>query len=135
MDITESLDGFEYPGGANGQRVYGEALAGHLVIDESVYFSDDLEYAAAHVMSPPFRSKHHQAALWHGLQAGNLHTTATDHCTFCAEQKSMGANDFTRIPNGCGGVEERMAVIWDAGVNSGKLSPSEFMLPLYGRWT
>ena len=112
---------------ANGQRVYGEALAGHLIIDDSVYQSDDLEYAAAHVMSPPFRSKHHQAALWHGLQGGNLHTTATDHCTFCAEQKAAGADDFTKIPNGCGGVEDRMAVVWDAGVNTGKLTPSEFV--------
>jgi dihydropyrimidinase len=112
---------------AHGQRVYGEALAGHLVIDDSVYQSDDLEFAAGHVMSPPFRSKHHQAALWQGLRGGNLHTTATDHCTFCAEQKAMGKDDFTRIPNGCGGVEDRMSVVWDAGVNSGMLTPSEFV--------
>jgi len=112
---------------ARGQRVYGEALAGHLVIDDSVYQSADLEYARAHVMSPPFRAKHHQAALWQGLRGGNLHTTATDHCTFCAEQKAAGANDFTRIPNGCGGVEERMAVVWDAGVNAGILTPCEFV--------
>ena len=112
---------------AKGQRVYGEALAGHLVIDESVYQSSDLEFARAHVMSPPFRAKHHQDALWQGLRGGNLHTTATDHCTFCTEQKAAGADDFTRIPNGCGGVEERMAVVWDAGVNTGLLTPSEFV--------
>jgi dihydropyrimidinase len=112
---------------ANGQRVYGEALAGHLLIDDSVYASPDLEFARAHVMSPPFRSSHHQEALWHGLQAGNLQTTATDHCTFCAEQKAAGKDDFTKIPNGCGGVEERMAVVWDAGVNTGRLTPSEFV--------
>jgi dihydropyrimidinase len=112
---------------ANGQRVYGEALAGHLVIDDSVYRSSDHEFARAHVMSPPFRSRHHQDALWHGLTAGNLQTTATDHCTFCAEQKGMGKDDFTKIPNGCGGVEERMAVVWDAGVNSGRLTPCEFV--------
>ena len=112
---------------ARGQRVYGEALAGHLVIDDSVYRSDDLEFARAHVMSPPFRSRHHQAALWQGLQGGNLHTTATDHCTFCAAQKAAGKDDFTRIPNGCGGVEDRMSVVWDAGVNTGRLTPSEFV--------
>jgi dihydropyrimidinase len=112
---------------SRGQRVYGEALAGHLVIDDSVYRNPDPAYARAFVMSPPFRSSQHQTALWHGLQGGNLHTTATDHCTFCAEQKAMGADDFTRIPNGCGGVEERMAVIWDAGVNTGRLTPSEFV--------
>ena len=112
---------------ARGQRVYGEALAGHLVIDDSVYQSEDQEYARGFVMSPPFRSKHHQAALWQGLQGGNLHTTATDHCTFCAEQKAAGAADFTKIPNGCGGVEDRMSVVWDAGVNTGRLTPSEFV--------
>jgi len=56
-----------------------------------------------------------------------LHTTATDHCTFCAAQKAAGKNDFSKIPNGTGGVEERLAVIWDAGVNSGRLTPSEFV--------
>ncbi|MDC8757170.1 dihydropyrimidinase [Janthinobacterium fluminis] len=112
---------------ANGQRVYGEALAGHLLIDDSVYRHADAAYVAGHVMSPPFRGKQHQAALWHGLQSGNLQTTATDHCSFCAEQKAAGRDDFTKIPNGCGGVEERMAVVWDAGVNSGRLTPSEFV--------
>ncbi|UXY09776.1 dihydropyrimidinase [Kosakonia sp. ML.JS2a] len=110
-----------------GQRVYGEVLAGHLVIDDSVYRHPDFSFAAAHVMSPPFRDKSHQAALWHGLQSGQLHTTATDHCTFCASQKAAGLDNFSKIPNGCGGVEERMAVLWDAGVNSGRLTPSEFV--------
>lgn len=112
---------------ARGQRVYGEVLAGHLVIDDSVYRDPDFTRAAAHVMSPPFRSKPHQEALWRGLQSGQLHTTATDHCTFCAAQKAAGQGNFAKIPNGCGGVEERMAVIWDAGVNSGRLTPSEFV--------
>ena len=112
---------------SEGQRVYGEVLAGHLVVDESVYRSDDFEFAAAHVMSPPFRSKEHQSALWHGLQSGNLQTTATDHCCFCAPQKAAGRNDFSKIPNGTGGVEDRMMVLWEKGVNSGKLTPNEFV--------
>jgi dihydropyrimidinase len=112
---------------ARGQRVYGEVLAGHLLIDDSVYRNPDFAKAAAHVMSPPFRPKGHQEALWRGLQSGQLHTTATDHCVFCAPQKAAGKSDFTRIPNGCGGIEERMAVIWDAGVNSGRLTPGEFV--------
>lgn len=112
---------------ARGQRVYGEVLAGHLVVDESVYRHADFNFAAAHVMSPPFREKSHQQALWRGLQSGNLHTTATDHCTFCAAQKAAGITDFSKIPNGTGGVEERLAVLWDAGVNTGKLTPSEFV--------
>jgi len=71
-----------------GQRVFGEVLAGHLLIDDSVYRDKDFTRAAAHVMSPPFRSKEHQDALWKALQAGHLHTTATDHCCFCAPQKA-----------------------------------------------
>jgi dihydropyrimidinase len=112
---------------ARGQRVYGEVLAGHLVVDDSVYRNPSFEFAAGHVMSPPFRPKGHGDMLWRGLQAGSLHTTATDHCTFCAEQKAAGKADFSLIPNGCGGVEERMAVLWHEGVNGGKLTPSEFV--------
>jgi dihydropyrimidinase len=112
---------------ARGQRVYGEVLAGHLAVDDSVYRHPDFATAAAHVMSPPFRPKGHQEALWRGLQSGNLHTTATDHCTFCESQKAAGKDNFAKIPNGCGGVEERMAVVWDEGVNTGRLTPSEFV--------
>ena len=112
---------------ARGQRVFGEVLAGHLTLDDSVYRDPRFDFAAGHVMSPPFRPKGHAQALWRGLQAGHLHTTATDHCTFCAEQKAAGKDDFSKIPNGCGGVEERLAVIWHEGVNSGRLTPSEFV--------
>jgi dihydropyrimidinase len=112
---------------ARGQRVFGEVLAGHLVVDESVYRNPDFATAAAHVMSPPFREKSHQEVLWRSLQAGNLQTTATDHCTFCAPQKAAGREDFRKIPNGCGGIEERMTVVWDAGVNTGRLTSSEFV--------
>jgi dihydropyrimidinase len=112
---------------ARGQRVYGEVLAGHLVIDDSVYRHPDFATAAGYVMSPPFRPRGNQEFLWRGLQSGNLHTTATDHCTFCAEQKAAGKDDFSKIPNGCGGIEERLAVIWEHGVNTGRLTPSEFV--------
>jgi dihydropyrimidinase len=112
---------------SHGQRVYGEALAGHLTIDESVYQNPDWNVAAAHVMSPPFRARHHQDALWNALAAGHLHTTATDHCAFCGEQKGMGRGDFSKIPNGCAGVEDRMSVLWDAGVRTGRLTPNEFV--------
>jgi len=78
-------------------------------------------------MSPPFRPKHHQDALWAGLQAGHLHTTATDHCCFCAPQKAAGRDDFTLIPNGCAGIEDRMSLLWHYGVGSGRLTPSEFV--------
>ena len=112
---------------ASGQRAFGEVLAGHLLIDDSVYLDTDWERAAAHVMSPPFRPKGHQEALWKGLQSGMLQTTATDHCCFCADQKAMGKDDFTKIPNGTGGVEDRMAVLWTHGVGTGRLTMNEFV--------
>jgi dihydropyrimidinase len=112
---------------AAGHRVYGEVLAQHLVIDESVYRDPDFARAAAHVMSPPFRPKHHQTALWGALSSGGLQNTATDHCCFCAPQKAAGRDDFTLIPNGTGGIEDRMSVLWHHGVGSGRLTPSDFV--------
>ncbi|MFT7616730.1 MAG: dihydropyrimidinase [Planctomycetota bacterium] len=110
-----------------GQRVFGEVLAQHLVLDDSVYRNEDWDSAAHHVMSPPFRSKEHQDALWRGLQAGMLQTTATDHCCFCTPQKQAGLDDFRLIPNGTGGVEDRMSIMWHHGVRTGRLTPSEFV--------
>jgi len=110
-----------------GQRVYGEVLAQHLIVDDSVYRDKDWLQAAGHVMSPPFRPKEHQDALWAGLMNGTAQTTATDHCCFCADQKAMGKDDFTRIPNGTAGVEDRMAVLWSEGVRKGRLTPQEFV--------
>jgi dihydropyrimidinase len=110
-----------------GQRVFAEVLAQHLVIDESVYRNPNWDAAAHYVMSPPFRAKEHQEALWKGLQSGMIQTTATDHCCFCTPQKRAGLNDFRKIPNGTGGVEDRMSVLWHHGVRTGKLTPSEFV--------
>ncbi|WP_284946933.1 dihydropyrimidinase [Acidisoma cladoniae] len=112
---------------AKGLRVYGEVLPQHLVIDESVYQNPDFATAAAYVMSPPFRPKHHQKALWAGLASGALQTTATDHCCFCAPQKAAGRENFTLIPNGTGGIEDRMSILWHHGVRAGRLTPSEFV--------
>ncbi len=110
-----------------GQRVFGEVLAGHLLVDDSVYRDKDFEVAAAHVMSPPFRAPEHQTALWRGLQSGNLQTTATDHCCFCADQKAAGTDDFRLIPNGTAGIENRLEVLWHHGVSTGRLTMNEFV--------
>jgi dihydropyrimidinase len=111
----------------SGQKVFGEVLAGHLLVDESVYLDKNFESAAAHVMSPPFRAKEHQEALWKGLLSGNLQTTATDHCCFCADQKAAGKDDFRITPNGTAGVENRMEVLWHHGVNTGLFNMNEFV--------
>ena len=110
-----------------GQKVFGEVLAGHLLVDESVYLDKNFESAAAHVMSPPFRAKEHQDALWKGVLSGNLQTTATDHCCFCADQKAAGKDDFRLTPNGTAGVENRMEVLWHHGVNTGRFNMNEFV--------
>ena len=110
-----------------GQRVFAEVLSQHLVITDKVYRDEDWDYAASHVMSPPFRSHKHQSALWRGLQSGMLQTTATDHCCFCVDQKRAGLDDFRKIPNGTSGVEDRMGVLWTHGVNTGRLTRTEFV--------
>ncbi|WP_065334710.1 dihydropyrimidinase [Tritonibacter mobilis] len=110
-----------------GMRVYGEPLIQHLVLDESEYRNPSWDHAAQRVMSPPFRDKANQQSLWAGLQAGSLQVVATDHCAFSIEQKRYGIEDFTKIPNGTGGLEDRMPVLWTEGVNTGRLTPNEFV--------
>ena len=112
---------------ALGKRVYGEPLIQHLVLDESEYFNKDWKHAARRVMSPPFRDKKNQEDLWNGLRAGSLHVVATDHCAFTTKQKEVGLNDFTKIPNGTGGLEDRMPVLWTHGVNTGRMTMNEFV--------
>jgi dihydropyrimidinase len=112
---------------AQGKRVYGEPLIQHLVLDESEYLNADWDHAARRVMSPPFRDKKNQEDLWNGLRAGSLQVVATDHCAFTTEQKRFGRNDFTRIPNGTGGLEDRLPVLWTYGVGSGRLTMNEFV--------
>jgi dihydropyrimidinase len=110
-----------------GHRVFGESLVQHLVIDDGVYRNTDWRSAAHHVMSPPFRAPEHQQALWGGLQGGTIEVIGTDHCTFRTDQKAMGKGDFRKIPNGTGGMEERMSVLWHHGVGTGRLTPCEFV--------
>ncbi|WP_028033838.1 dihydropyrimidinase [Chelativorans sp. J32] len=110
-----------------GMRVYGEPLIQHLLLDESEYKRADWDEAARRVMSPPFRDKSHQDSLWAGLAAGSLQVVATDHCAFTTEQKRLGLNDFTKIPNGTGGLEDRLSLLWTYGVKTGRLTPNEFV--------
>ncbi len=110
-----------------GKRVWGEPLIQHLTLDESEYFHPDWDHAARRVMSPPFRAKVHQDSLWAGLQAGSLSCVATDHCAFTTAQKRFGLDSFAKIPNGTGGLEDRMPMLWTTGVETGRLTPNEFV--------
>ncbi|MFC3075426.1 dihydropyrimidinase [Shinella pollutisoli] len=111
----------------NGMRVYGEPLIQHLILDESEYANKDWDHAARRVMSPPFRDRKHQDSLWAGLAAGSLQVVATDHCAFTTQQKRTGLGDFRKIPNGTGGLEDRMPLLWTHGVVTGRLTMNEFV--------
>ncbi|SEN01790.1 dihydropyrimidinase [Pseudorhodobacter antarcticus] len=112
---------------AAGKRVWGEPLIQHLTLDESEYFNADWDHAARRVMSPPFRNKQHQDSLWAGLSSGSLSVVATDHCAFTTAQKRSGVGDFTKIPNGTGGLEDRMPMLWTYGVVTGRITMNEFV--------
>lgn len=111
----------------NGIRAFGEPLIQHLTLDDREYANQDWDHAARRVMSPPFRDKKHQDSLWAGLQSGSLQVVATDHCAFTTDQKRYGVGDFTKIPNGTGGLEDRMPMLWTYGVNTGRLTMNEFV--------
>ena len=110
-----------------GMCVIGEALIGHLLVDESVYYNKDWQFAAAHVMSPPFRSAKHREALWGSINNGDISVIGTDHCVFMHKQKANGKGDFTKIPNGTNGLQDRMHLLWNFGVNTGLITMNKFV--------
>jgi dihydropyrimidinase len=83
---------------------------------------------AKYVFTPPLRPKEHLPKLWDGLEQDHLQVVSTDHCPFCfADQKVLGKNDFTKIPNGGPGIENRLQLLYHHGVNAGKLSLNRFV--------
>src|SRR3989442_5422371 len=79
-------------------------------------------------MSPPLRSKAGQDRLWRGLAFNDLQAISTDHCPFCMkEQKTLGRDDFSKIPNGAPGIETRMSLVYDGGVRTGRISLNRFV--------
>jgi dihydropyrimidinase len=111
----------------NGVDVWIEAVAPHLVLDESYAAKPDFE-GAKYVMSPPLRDKRNQDVLWNGLRARSISTIATDHAPFTfAEQKIMGTDAFTRIPNGIPTIQERVDLVHTYGVTKGKLTLNQMV--------
>src|SRR5437763_2048465 len=79
-------------------------------------------------MSPPLRPKETQDRLWRGLAGNDLQAVSTDHCPFCMkEQKELGRGDFSKIPNGAPGVENRMNLIYNGGVVENRISLNRFV--------
>jgi dihydropyrimidinase len=110
-----------------GLATYAETCPQYLFLDYSLYEREGFE-GAKWVMTPPLREKWNQDKLWQGLQGNDLQVVSTDHCPFCfKEQKELGRDDFTKIPNGGPGVEHRMSLIYNGGVAGGRISLNRFV--------
>jgi len=116
MTCRESVEALERAK-LHGQHCYGETCPQYLLLDDRVFDQPDFG-GSAYVMSPPIRPMNagHHDALWNGLGNRMLDAVGTDHCPFTHEQKKMGAADFTRIPNGAAGIEDRLALLYSHGV-------------------
>ena len=104
-----------------GQTVYTETCPQYLLMDDSLYLQQGFE-GAKYVISPPLRKREDQECLWKALQNNEIQTVCTDHCSFTLAQKAAGRADFTRIPNGMPGVEDRAALLYTYGVMKKRIS-------------
>lgn len=111
---------------SRGVNLFIESVLPHFLLDKSFAERPGVE-GMKHVMSPPLREKRNQGALWYGLSAGFIDTVGTDHCPFDTEQKLLGANAFTQIPNGIPGIEERVNLLYTYGVKKGALDIHKFV--------
>ena len=110
-----------------GVHAFAETCPQYLFLDHSYYEQEGFE-GAKYVMTPALREKWNQDELWKGIKFGNLQSISTDHCPFCfKDQKILGINDFSKIPNGGPGVENRMSLVFNGGVNSGRISLNKFV--------
>ncbi len=107
------------------QKVFVETCTQYLMLDASLY-EKDFE-GAKWVMSPPLREKKDQEALWSGINQGLVQVVGTDHCPFMWEQKKMGKDDFSKIPNGHPAIEHRIELLYSEGVHNGKISLTKFV--------
>lgn len=126
---------------AAGQKVWAETCPQYLLLDESRYHLEGFE-GAKYVMSPPLRSPADREALRAAVLGGEIDTISTDHCSYrFSDQKALGRDDFTKIPNGAPGIEHRPALIYTSFVASGLMSAaqmcrllSENPAKLFGMW-
>lgn len=106
------------------QKMFVETCIQYLIIDASLYERED---GAKWVMSPPLREKKDQETLWAGINQGIVQVVATDHCPFMWQQKLMGKDDFSKIPNGHPAIENRMELLFSEGVNKGKITLNKYV--------
>jgi len=111
---------------SRGVNIHLESVLPHLLLDKSFAERSGVE-GMKHVMSPPLRAKHNQDALWNALGRGFVDTVGTDHCPFDVEQKLLGADAFTNIPNGIPGIEDRVNLLYSYGVQKGRIDLDRFV--------
>ena len=111
---------------ARGVDLSIEVVVPHLLLDKTYAERPGVE-GAKHVMSPPLRDKANQRPLWEALERGDIDVVATDHCPFDLQQKRMGEDDFTRIPNGIASIQDRVNLLYTYGVSRGRLSLERFV--------
>jgi dihydropyrimidinase len=111
---------------ARGVKISVESVLPHFLLDKTYAERDGVE-GLKYVMSPPLREKRNQATLWDALEAGEIDTVGTDHCPFDLEQKLLGKDAFTLIPNGIPGLEDRVNLMYTYGVKRGGLSLNRFV--------
>jgi len=110
-----------------GLPAYAETCPQYLFLSYDNYEEPGFD-GAKYVMSPPLREKWHQDVLWKGLAKNDLQVISTDHCPFCmAEQKVLGKDDFSKIPNGAPGIETRLTLVHDGGVRQGRITMNRFV--------
>jgi dihydropyrimidinase len=117
--VTEARD--------RGLPAFAETCPQYLFLSYDNYEEPGFE-GAKYVMSPPLRPQETQERLWRGLAFNDLQAISTDHCPFCMkEQKTLGKDDFSKIPNGAPGIETRMSLVYDGGVRTGRISLNRFV--------
>jgi dihydropyrimidinase len=107
------------------QKIFVETCIQYLLLDAALY-QQNFD-GARWVMSPPLREKKDRETLWAGINQGLVQVLATDHCPFTWEQKLMGKDDFSAIPNGHPAVEHRMELLFSEGVNKGRISLNKYV--------
>jgi dihydropyrimidinase len=111
-----------------GLRALAETCPQYLVLSLEEQMPGKSWEEAKYVFTPPLREKRNQAPLWAALQSGTLSVVSTDHCPFrLADQKALGRGNFTKIPNGGPGIENRLQILWQYGVVEGGMSPEKFV--------
>jgi len=113
-------------GHERGVKVSGETCLQYLTNTIEDLERPDFE-GARYVCSPPLRERHNQELLWLALERGVLESVSTDHCPFNSEQKALGRDDFSKIPNGLAMIQHRLVKLWDLGVEGGRITPSRLV--------